>query len=578
MRRLAFLLLIVIGGGILAYLLSSRHEGGIKPVDILPPGTVAVVDWTDPAGSYARFKESRLGVRVAAIDWPRVLRGLDTPARRIRRIEDTRRKIRQAVNTPLFRELFGGRIVLALLPAAPGNKTVPPSPTLQKNLVLIIRPRHRASFLDLLSSFFAGHLKLKTRSYRDTVIKSFTLDPKLSLSTAVIGGLILVTLSPEPLERCLDQSFARLTGGRSGLNSDFAYRNLRERAQGQDDLFCYLDMVRLRTMLNRLAAAAPDAASAATLKKIVAASGPFQSVALFREPGRRVQNYSGVVRFEPQLLNEVQKKLYTSKPVRDKTLATIPARRIFYFWINTLDLQTWWQTALTGAGPDDARQFRRLRQWLIDNTGRTPEELFAMIGHQFSLSLTRINTSGLFPVPRLCCRLAVTDPKGIQAVLDKMLAGLPVRTDTVAGVPVTSIMLANGLMQPSYAMVDGFLVIADSRRQIDAILQPGQDTLVRDARFKKVNVGLTEPNNLIIFSRNAKLIDGLKELVSWAGTIVAIRDARAGAKSKVLIDQVVLPVLDGLKMNVVAGFREFNTGRELIMESAVLRENKGPGK
>ncbi len=571
MRRLAFLLLIVIGGGIFAYLLSSRYEGGIDPVDILPPGTVAVVDWTNPAGSYERFKESRLGVRVAAIDWPRVLRGLDTPARRIRRIENTRRKIRQAVNTPLFRELFGGRVVLALLPAAPGKRMVPAA-ALRKNLVLIVRPRHRASFIDLLSSFFAGRLKFRTQSYRGTVIKSFALDRKLSLSTAVTDGLILISLAPEPLERCLDQSFARLTGGRSGLNGDFAYRNLRERARRQDDLFCYLDLVRLRTMLKRLAAAGPDAAAAATLKKIVAASGPFQSVALFRKPGRRIQNYSGVVRFAPQLLNEVQKKLYTSKPVQDKILATIPAGQIFYFWMNTLDPQTWWQAARTDARPDDARQLRRLQQWLIDNTGQTPEKLFAMLGHQFSLSLTRINTSGLFPVPRLCCRLAVVDKKGIQAVLDKMLAGLPVRTDKVAGIPVTSIMLAGGLMQPSYALVDGFLVIADSRRQIDAILQPGHETLVRDARFKKVNVGLTEPNNLIIFSRNAELLDGLKELVSWAGTIVAIRDARAGAKSKVLIDQVVLPVLDGLKMNVAAGVREFNTGRELIMESAVLRE------
>ncbi len=241
------------------------------------------------------------------------------------------------------------------------------------------------------------------------------------------------------------------------MNGDFAYRNLRDRGKRQDDLFCYLDLVRLRTMLNRLAAVEPDAAPAAVLRKIVAASGPFQSAALF-------------------------------------------------------------------------------------------------------------------PVPRLCCRVAIVDQKGIQAVLEKILAGLPVHTETVAGVPVTSIMLVGGLIQPSYAMVDGFLVIADSRQQIDAILQSGHDTLVRDAWFKKVNVGLTAPNNLVVFSRNAKMLDGLKELVSWAGTVVVFRDARAGAKSKVLPDQVVLPVPDGLQMNMATGFREFNTGSELIMESAVLRE------
>ncbi len=155
---------------------------------------------------------------------------------------------------------------------------------------------------------------------------------------------------------------------------------MRRRARRQGDLFCYLDLVRLRTMLNRLVAVEPEAASAAALKKIVAASGPFQSAALFRKPGRRMQKYSGVVCFAPQLLNKVQKKLYTSKPVKDKVLAAIPAGQIFYFWMNTLDLQTWWKTALADARPDDARQLRRLQQWLIDSTGQTPAELFAMVG------------------------------------------------------------------------------------------------------------------------------------------------------------------------------------------------------
>ncbi len=170
-----------------------------------------MVDWTGPAGSYERFEKTRPGGRVAAIDWPRVLQGFDTLPRRIVQFEDTRRKIRQVVNTPLFRGLFGGRVVLALLPAAPGTMTAAVASSLQKNLVLLVRPRHRALFLALLSPFFTGHIKFKIQLYWNTVIKSCDLDQELSMSTAVADGLILITLSPGPLEHCLNQSFARRT-------------------------------------------------------------------------------------------------------------------------------------------------------------------------------------------------------------------------------------------------------------------------------------------------------------------------------------------------------------------------------
>ena len=50
--------------------------------------------------------------------------------------------------------------------------------------------------------------------------------------------------------------------------------------------------------------------------------------------------------------------------------------------------------------------------------------------------------------------------------------------------------------------------------------------LIRDPDFLKVDMGLQQQNNLVFFARTAQLIDGLKELASWLGTIIAIRDER----------------------------------------------------
>jgi hypothetical protein len=86
-------------------------------------------------------------------------------------------------------------------------------------------------------------------------------------------------------------------------------------------------------------------------------------------------------------------------------------------------------------------------------------------------------------------------------------------------------------------------------------------------------MGLLQPSNLVMFARTAGLIDGLKELVSWAGTIIAIRDEKAGARSKILVDQVIVPLLEGMKMYRAKAVRSYTAPGEVVLESVVLTEN-----
>ena len=60
----------------------------------------------------------------------------------------------------------------------------------------------------------------------------------------------------------------------------------------------------------------------------------------------------------------------------------------------------------------------------------------------------------------------------IQMLLEKFIADLPVHRDMVAGVQVVSVQAAGGLMQPSYALLNEYLIFADGRDQIEDILQP----------------------------------------------------------------------------------------------------------
>ena len=169
----------------------------------------------------------------------------------------------------------------------------------------------------------------------------------------------------------------------------------------------------------------------------------------------------------------------------------------------------------------------------------------------------------------------MTDRDRALKLIEKMLTGLPLRRDKVAGIPVVSIMAADGLMQPSYALLDRFLMVADSRQQIENILMVGSKRLVKDDDFQAVDMGMLQPSNMIVFARTAELIVGLKEFASWAGTMIAIRDEAAGAKSKVLIDQVILPLLEGLKMYQAKGVRSYTAPGEVVLDSVVLVSEPG---
>jgi hypothetical protein len=133
-------------------------------------------------------------------------------------------------------------------------------------------------------------------------------------------------------------------------------------------------------------------------------------------------------------------------------------------------------------------------------------------------------------------------------------------------------------MQPSYALLDRFLVMADSRKQIEDILKVSSKRLVNDELFQAVDMGMLQPSNLVVFTRTAEIIDGLKEFASWAGTMIAIRDEVAGSKRKILIDQVILPLLDGLKMFRAKGVRSYTAAGELVLDSVFLVSEPGSGE
>ena len=569
MKRFILLLvtLSLIGG--LVYILTS-HRQQRDPLELVPQQAVLMLDWTDAAGAARGFLDSRFGHRLTSINWSSVMEQLEVPAQAREQLEDSATDLMGFFAHPLFKELFSRRVVVALLPVDPVAFKANPQQAVAENLLMLVHPRHERAFFRFFTLLTMVQGKVESLSYQGVPITVYALKGGGDLYVSSVDGQLVVSPGLETVRYSIDLSLEHLVRGRTGFVLNSEYTKLKERGRGRDDFFLYADFARLKPLLKVLRLPMQRGKG----RSLSEFSGS-ERMAFFHRSYKNIQQFTSIVQFDPEQLAPFQKTIYTREPVENRSLLNMPSDLLIYFWSNWLDLSAWWQTSLAQGTDDELAAAERVAVWIEAQVGMSIDEFLALFGREFGFNIAEIRTSGFFPVPRICCCIEVTDRDRAWELLEKMVTGLPLRRDKVAGIPVVSIMAADGLMQPSYALLDRFLLVADSREQIEDVLRVSSKRLVKDEEFQAVDMGMLQPSNLVVFARTAELIVGLKEFASWAGTIIAIRDEAAGVKSKVLVDQVIIPLLDGLKMYRAKGVRSYTAPGEVVLDSVVLVSEPG---
>lgn len=97
---------------------------------------------------------------------------------------------------------------------------------------------------------------------------------------------------------------------------------------------------------------------------------------------------------------------------------------------------------------------------------------------------------------------------------------------------------------------------------------PLQDaSLLNSTQLADFNPGFDKPSNTIYYSNQVKLLDSLQDLISWGGTMIALKDRNLAVKSKILIDQLINPIFDGLSMYEKSATRSYTDKDLIIVES-----------
>ncbi len=542
---------------------ARRHH--IDSLELVPAESMAVLDWHNATGTSQAFLSSRFGRSLSNIPWKTILDQLNlAPSFREQLEEKSTRSLGLFAN-PMVQELFSQRIVFALLPVPADRFKENPQQALLENLVFLVRlPQDDAP--SPIGSLLEQILKLKEQyRYQGQGISVIPAVPGKDLYLSRVGSHLIASLAPAPLHSSIDLFLNHLLKPTGFLPSP-SFTRIEQRVQGSD-FFIHADLMSIKKMISGRWQGMADRLKTSGM------SGS-ERMFLFHKMDQKnnTRRLTAVVQFSPDHLPPFQKKIYTRTPVRNPSLSRMPAHLLVFFWTNWLDLSAWWDKTLAREKASELEVAERISQWIEAHTGMEIEPFLALFGEEFGLNVAEISTAGFFPVPRICLCIEVKDRERVSRLLDKLLMGLPYERQTIAGVSVVSILLANGLMKPSFALTSRFLLVADGRDQIEEIIEvkPEIDLMINDPAYQELGMDLLQEANLVMFVRTNEIIDGLKELASWVGTMVAIQDEEAGKKGKVLIDQAILPLLDGLKLFRSKGVRCYTGPGEVVIEAVVL--------
>ena len=530
----------------------------LDPLELVPEDALLTLDAASAFTAAQSLVSSPFGQTVAAIRWNSVLKQLGVPLIFRRMLEQQTAEAKSLFANPLLQDVFSRRTVTALLPPEDGIDLLR---TLPEHVLLITTPKAEAS-KELLNK--AAGKRPELIWHYGIGILVFELSQGRKLHVATIGGRQVVSLNLQPVRRSIEVFIRHFFFRQNGMLRSRDYVEMKAGAQGRDDFFLYADLARLRGLFG---------GGEKTANIPYSSTSTFRSLSFFHQQGGDAVQFKAAVRFAPEQLTSAEKELLAATPMLNRTLGKMPASLPFYFWIGWLE-PNFWQLLLTTEGKEDA--IARTESWFKSQTGLSLSEILSLFGREFSLNVASISTTGLFPVPRLCFILEVREQKQAERLLAKLTSGLPVSRDNIAGTQVVSLLAAKGMMQPSYAFADGFLLLADSREQIEDILEGQSERLPENAVFQTAAAGMKQPSNLMFFARAPALVDALKELAAWAGTMTAISDEQAGAKSKVLVDQVVVPLLDSLSACGAVSLRSVVRPGELLIEASALHAEKIP--
>jgi hypothetical protein len=558
---LLFLLLFVL------YLFTPDFSSRLEPELFIDEEVLLMVTQKDLATRIDEFSSSPLGRTLAEIDFLSLSKELDYESFDGEKIDSLRTTISRTLNDPLVKLLFGKEVTLALYPFRPDNSRSFDQ-QIYENVLLIGRPKHHAKLIDMLTKLVPQQDRITEAPYGGHVIKRFPLNQNMVISAARVKDLFVFSANERLLRRGLDH----YDDGTDSLAQQAAFVKTKIEFKGAS-LFSYVNIERIHQStagaLNSFIPEDEENRLTRELDKYKGYRGGFFGA--WKEKDKIFEK--AIVGFDRDVLSDEAARAMMSEPGTPDTLSRVADDTLLYYWTSRLELDPLLELISLVGGQGQAVSVEELFQQVGSITGMEPGEIAGILENPMTLAIKTIPEQQFVPIPSFMVAIQVQDPEKVKRAVTNLVEHftIPIRHLKIKGVEAITWggVIGVSSLQPTLAYAGNYLVLASNQEQIEEFIDlPSDKTrLDQTSRFKRVENGLAGKNNSIVFLDFVETTAMFKEMVSWGGTMIAIKDRDVARRSKLLIDRVINPLLDGLAMYSVIGMRKTISGNSIIFET-----------
>ncbi|NNK58174.1 MAG: DUF3352 domain-containing protein [Desulfofustis sp.] len=530
-----------------------------------------VITQYDLKDRVAEFGSSPLGQALAELNYETVSRELGFSNDEITQFYRLRDEIRTTYQNPLVQMLISKEITVALLPFVHDN-FADLNEQLIDHLLVISRPSQSARLMDVATWAISGDERVSTARYGGHDITRFDLENSSRLSVARVKDLVVMSLN----ERILRHSLDVYDSEQKGLKENNEYMDKIDQFNGAS-LVGYFNFDGLVNLVNRAILESSSANSKMRLldkKKVDAYSSAIFGA--WRKENSIVDK--AIISFDPNQLDDSSQASLSSETTMPESHKQVAEDTIVYHWTNQFDPANLFDMVGEEQSDTKSMDYGPIIDDLAKITGLTLPQIFDLFGNELTFAVRNLNEDQLVPLPRFLLSVKSTDIDQMRTVTDTLINhySIPVRRKTFDNAEIISWggIIGIGSVLPALSFANEAVIVSSNRAQIRDYIGPHKTkSLADNPTFIEMGSDILKPSHSITFLDFARTTEMVQEMVSWGGTMLAIKDRELARKSKVLIDDLINPLLDGLAMYSIIGSRKYQEDNTIVFESFTQLDN-----
>ncbi len=517
------------------------------------------------------FRETPLAETLLNIDYSLISSVLNLPDFEPNQLKEWQEKFQSIIDHPLAVEFFGREFTVALVPNE-NNFTPDGEYDLVSNLLVIARPRHHARIIELFSDLIDSEDTVSEARYGGYIIKRIPLENNQTVAVARVKDLLVISLNERTLRKSLDVYDRNI----SLISEVKDYSRAVKRFQNCSSL-TYVNVTNTIAAIHKsIQDDGSEVLSTDILEKFNKFNG-YKNLIWGTWDNKNILSQKAIISFDRDEILPEYRELFRIEPSKSDIYKRINADTIWYYWTNILKPKALLTLYNHGNLESVEGGSTRIIQEIAQTAGLTTEELFSLVGNDFLIAIKNSPEEQFIPIPHLLFALKTSNPEKLLEVIKTVTEyyDIPLTKQSIKGnnLYLWGGVIPTGDLQPAFCISDNYLILSSNRQQINefTLADKGFQSLASNPYFREVEDGLTAKNNSINYIDSRNLTVLVKEVFSWIGTMIAIQDREAAQRSKILIDELLNPLLDGLAMYATIGMRSYTEKDSIIIESKVLK-------